>query len=73
MGYVNHAMEDAFQENEWGEYGGVGDHLAPCISLGDNFIVNLEDGNSKGINFVHKDDLHFQTTIQMPMGAKVQC
>jgi hypothetical protein len=51
VGYIHHAMENAFQEDEWDESGGVGDHLAPYISLGDNFVVNLEDGNLEGVDF----------------------
>jgi len=51
VGYVRHAMEDAFQEDEWDEYGVDDDHLASCISLRDNSIVNLEDGNEKEVDF----------------------
>ncbi len=40
VGYVQHTMEDTFQEHEWDEYGVDDDHLASCISLGDNFVVN---------------------------------
>ncbi len=51
VGYVSHTMEDVFQEDEWGEYGRVGDHLAPCILLGDNFAMNSKDGNSERVDF----------------------
>ncbi len=51
MGYVCNAMEATFQANEWDEYGDDGDHLATCISLGDNFAMNAEEGNEERVNF----------------------
>ncbi len=51
VGYVHHAMEDTFQEDEWDEYGMNNDHLVSCISLGDNFAMNSEDGNEKEVDF----------------------
>jgi hypothetical protein len=50
-GYVYGAMKTTFQEDEWDEYGLDGDHLAACISLGDNFVVSIEEGNEERVNF----------------------
>lgn len=51
MGYVCSAMEVTFQENKWDSYGNDGDHLATCISLGDNFAMNVEEGYEEGVDF----------------------
>ena len=32
-------------------YQGSGDTLSDIINVGDNFVVNAEEGNSKGIDF----------------------
>jgi hypothetical protein len=32
-------------------YGDDGDHLVACILVGDNFAVNVEEGNEKGVKF----------------------
>jgi hypothetical protein len=44
-------MEAIFQANEWDEYRDDGDHLATCVSLGDNFVVNVKEGNEEGVDF----------------------
>jgi hypothetical protein len=51
MGYIHGAMETTFQEDEWDEYGLDGDHLVACISLGNNFVIFVEEGNEEGANF----------------------
>jgi hypothetical protein len=56
-----------------GMNGGVGDHLAPYISLGDNFVVNLEDGNL-GVDFYilmcTKTTFTFKQPFKCPWGQK---
>ncbi len=48
MVYVHSAMEVAFQVDEWDhEYGEDGDHMASCMSLEDNFIMNAKEGNEE--------------------------
>jgi hypothetical protein len=44
-------MEVSFQVDEWGEYGEDGDHLASCMSLGNNFVVNAKEGNEECQDF----------------------
>ncbi len=51
VGYVHSAMEATFQAYEWDEYGNDGNHLVAYISLGDNFVVNAEEGNEEGVDF----------------------
>lgn len=47
--YVHSSMEVALQVDEWDhEYGEDGDHMASCMSLEDNFIVNAKEGNEEG-------------------------
>jgi hypothetical protein len=49
--------------------------LAPCIALGDNFVVNLEDGNSKGVNFYilicTKMAFTFKQPFRCPWGQEI--
>jgi hypothetical protein len=50
-GYMQFAMESVDIENEWDQYGECGEYLASCLELGDNSAVNVEKGNSEGVNF----------------------
>jgi hypothetical protein len=44
------AMEIAFHEDDWDDYGVDGENLASCIFWGHNFVVNSE-GNDEGVDF----------------------
>ncbi len=40
VGYSQGAIKDAFQEENWDEFGIDGDNLTSCISFKDNFAMN---------------------------------
>ncbi len=44
-------MEVTFKANDWNEYKDDGNHLVAYISLRDSFVVNVEEGNEKGVDF----------------------
>jgi hypothetical protein len=72
--YVRHAMEDAFQKDKWDEYNVDGDHLAFCISMGDNFAINFEDKNEERMDFYvlvcMKDAFNFHKPFKCPWGQE---
>jgi len=49
--------------------------LAPYITLGDNFAMNSEDGNSKGVNFhilmCTKTAFIFKQPFRCPRGQEI--
>ncbi len=49
--FVHKVMLDAFDEDDWDQFGVDGDYLALCLALGDNFAINVEEGNAKGVDF----------------------
>lgn len=44
-------MLDMFDEDDWDQFGKNGDHLASCLTLGDNFSINVEERNAEGVDF----------------------
>ncbi len=44
-------MLDMFDEDDWDQFGKNGDHLASCLTLGDNFSINVEERNVEGVDF----------------------
>jgi hypothetical protein len=42
--YIEDVIQAATQEEEWDQFGGYADSLAECLELGDNFVVNVEEG-----------------------------
>ncbi len=47
VAYVCSAMEVAFQVDKWDVYGDDGDRLVSCMSLGDNFAMDIEERNEE--------------------------
>jgi hypothetical protein len=44
-------MLDAFDEDQWDQFGVNGDHVTSCLTLWDNFVVNVEEKNVEGVDF----------------------
>jgi hypothetical protein len=66
MGYVCNALEATFQKDEWDSYGIDGDHLVDCISLGESFDVNAEEGNEEGVDFYTKTSFIVEQPFTCP-------
>ncbi len=47
-GYVWYAIEVVAIEDEWDQFG---EYLVDCLELVDHFVVNVEEGNIKGVEF----------------------
>jgi hypothetical protein len=43
--YVHFAIQAKTYKDTWDQLGECGDYLASCLEIGDNFIVNDEEGN----------------------------
>jgi hypothetical protein len=44
LGYVCFAIQSSTYEDEWDQLGERGKYLASCLQVGDNFVVNAEEG-----------------------------
>ncbi len=40
--FLCEVMLDAFDQDDWDQFGVNGDHFASCLALGDNFAVNVK-------------------------------
>ncbi len=40
--FIGEVMLDAFDQDDWDQFGVNGDHFASCLTLGDNFVVNVK-------------------------------
>jgi hypothetical protein len=49
--YVHSTIQFNTYENEWDQLGECGKYLANCLEVGDNFVVNAEEGNEEDVNF----------------------
>jgi hypothetical protein len=49
--YVRFAIEVIAIEDEWDQFGQCGDYLVNYLELGDNFVINVEEGNNEGVEF----------------------
>ncbi len=59
--FVHEVMLDMFDEDDWDQFGENGDHLAFCLTLGDNFSVNVE-----GVDFYILMCTKTMYTLQKP-------
>lgn len=51
IAFVHEAMLATFDEDAWDQYGANSDYLASCLALGDNFAMNAQEENAKGVDF----------------------
>jgi hypothetical protein len=50
MAFVHKAMLDVFDEDDRDQFGVNRGYLASRLALGDNFAVNVEEGNVEGVD-----------------------
>jgi hypothetical protein len=55
---VRSTIEVVVIRDEWDQFGECGEYLANCLELRDHFVINVEEGNIKSVDFylffVHK-------------------
>jgi hypothetical protein len=49
--YVCFAIQASTHEDAWAHLGECGDYLANYLEIGDNFAINVEEGNQKVVEF----------------------
>jgi hypothetical protein len=49
--YVCSSIQAGTYEDAWDQLGECGDYLASCLEIGDNFVVNVEEGNQEDVDF----------------------
>lgn len=66
--YIWDVIQATTQEEEWDQFEGCIDSLVDCLELGDNFVVNVEEGNEEGVEFyvvLSTTSTHFEGGLYM--------
>ncbi len=48
--YVHFAIQARTYKDTWDQLGECGDYLASYLEIGDNFVVNVKEGNQKDVD-----------------------